>query len=169
MKLITPQQIEAAFVFLESLSDKEQQKFLRKFQKRQEALLVYVAALIAREELNDAEQDLLTSTALILWKLTSDASTDQKTITAQEIDEADNSARETLEKLLDAGEDELWEAGGNEAEDLKSIGQPELVDLLLQTITDAPEDSGVRDEMKGILIQYGLMILRLLVRASSEP
>lgn len=167
MNLITAEQIEAAFIFLETLPDKEQKKFLRKFQKKQEALLVYVAALIAREELNDAEQDLLTSTALILWKLTLDASTNQRTIMTAEIDEADNNARAELEKLLDAGEDELFEAGAREAEDLDVSGQPELIDFLMSTIIEAPEDSGIREDSKGILAMYGLTILRLLVRASS--
>jgi hypothetical protein len=167
MQLITPEQIEAAFVFLESLAGKEQKKFLRKFQKKQEALLVYVAALIAREELDDAERDLLTSSALIMWKLTMDASTNQRMIMTREVDEADNDARAKLEKLLDADEDEMQEAEAREAEALDACGQPALVGFFLQTVTEAPEESGIRDEMKGILIMYGLTILRLLVRASA--
>src|SRR6185369_6491840 len=43
---------------LSGMTEKDTRKLIRSFQKKQEPLLVYIAAVIEREGLNEEEQDL---------------------------------------------------------------------------------------------------------------
>lgn len=164
MNRFSKEQIEHVLHFLRHMTEKETNKFMRRFQKKQEPLLVYVSALMEREELNVNEQDLLVSCVLLLWKLTSDASPGQRMLTMDEIGSVDTAVREELEGLVDS-EEALVDAAMKKLERLDGFDQPELVELVLKEIMEAPEEHGIRDDMKGILFNYVIALMEALLRA----
>lgn len=166
MNVISTHQIDLTLNQFNSASDKDIKKMMRKFQKKQEPLLVYTAAVARREELRDAEYELFMNMVLIFWKLTSDVNPQQRMITLEQLDEADNTLIHELESN-DESEDLLVNKAGEKVTVMEAYHQPALVDFLVEQIIEN-EDEEVREETKGMLFLYLNNILDLLLQASKS-
>lgn len=165
MNVISTHQIDLTLNQFNSASDKDIKKMMRKFQKKQEPLLVYTAAVAQREELKDAEYELFMNMVLIFWKLTSDVNPQQRMITLEQLDEADNTLIHELESNIDEREEFLVNKAGEKVTVMEGYRQPALVDFLVEQIIET-EDAEVREETKGMLFLYLNSILDLLLQAS---
>ena len=66
---IQQHEIDATLQEFRNLTDGGIEKLIKSFQRKQEPLLVYIAAVVEREELNDHEYDLLITNVLLAWEV----------------------------------------------------------------------------------------------------
>ena len=100
MQEITQAEIAETLKMFEKFSESDVQKFIRTFQKKQEPLLVYLAAVVEREELNEHEYDLLLTNVLLAWDVMRKKSSNLKKMSMellQEIDEKPFSVTDNIQ------------------------------------------------------------------------
>ncbi|MCI0415524.1 hypothetical protein L0222_22345 [bacterium] len=138
MKQITQEQIENALESFETFTEADIQKFMRTFQKKQEPLLVYIAAVAEREELNEEEYDLLITMVLLTWQLIRLNFPKMKKLTMKQLERMDDLLYERLandpNSMLQAVHD---------------YPQPFLHEAVLTNVMEAEE--AVREDRKGII------------------
>jgi len=162
MANITREEIAQAQQALAQLTEKETQKIVRAFQKRQVALLVYSAAIVEREGFNDDEQDLFFTMTLLAWQVMKEHYPRMKKVSMDDIEQTDDQLFSSLESFAEMPEEDQFKAGSA----LIEIHlEPELLGYLIEHVNEAPPETGVREEMKGVIMMTLRIILDLLVRA----
>src|SRR5919106_551075 len=96
MTQITQQEIEGTLESFEKFTETDIQKFMRTFQRKQEPLLVYIAAVAEREDLNEEEYDLLITMVLLTWHLMREKFPKMKKLTMKQLERLDDLLYEGL-------------------------------------------------------------------------
>ena len=146
---------------LSGLTEKETRKLIRNFQRKQEPLLVYIAAVIEREGLNEDEQDLLTSSTILSWRIMHDAFPKLKVVSMEEIEDADNKLFSTLEKFDEMSEDQQMHFG---TKVLAEYPERELLGYLSEKVMAAKE---IREDARGLIFLILKNVLDLLIHAKN--
>jgi hypothetical protein len=144
---------------LSGMTEKDTRKLIRSFQKKQEPLLVYIAAVIEREGLNEEEQDLLTTATILSWRIIQDAFPKLKKVTMEEIEAADNKLFSTLEKFDEMNENQQMHFG---TKVLAEYPERELLGYLSEKVV-AAED--IREDARGLIFLVLKNVLDLLIQA----
>ncbi len=162
MKVIPIEEIQEAHELLLNLSEVDSRKLLRKYQKKQEPLLVYTSAVMVREELNDEEQDLFISMTLLMWHILLQHFPKMKRVSMEEIETADDNTYAGLPELetMDPGDQNLFVEII-----LNSSAQKQMLGYMLETVNESPPETGIREEVKGMLFFTLKNILDLLLQA----
>ena len=154
MTQITQQEIEETFESFETFTEADIQKFMRTFQKKQEPLLVYIAAVAEREDLNEEEYDLLITMVLLTWHLMRLKFPKMKRLTMKQL--------ERLDDLLYEG---LASNPGSMLQEVQNYAQPVLHEAVLTNVMEAEE--GVREDRKGIIYFTLKNVMDGMLQASS--
>jgi len=154
MTQITQQEIEETFESFETFTEADIQKFMRTFQKKQEPLLVYIAAVAEREDLNEEEYDLLITMVLLTWHLMRLKFPKMKRLTMKQL--------ERLDDLLYEG---LASNPGSMLQEVQNYAQPVLHEAVLTNVMEAEE--GVREDRKGIIYFTLKNVMDGMIHASS--
>lgn len=158
--MISEKEIEATEAALSGMNDRDTRKLIRNFQKKQEPLLVYIAAVIEREGLNEEEQDLLTSTAILSWHVMRDHFPQLKTVPMEEIEASDNNLFSTLDRFDAMDDQEQLKYG---AKVLEEHPQRELLGYISEKVSGNEE---IREEARGLIFLIAKNILDMLIHAS---
>ena len=156
MTLITQQEIDETLAEFQQFTENDVLKFMRRFQKKQEPLLVYIAAIAEREELNDSEYDVLITMALMTWEVLQKKYGGLKKLSMKQ-----------LSKMDDALYDNLRNDPASMMMEVSDYPQPHLLGTILTHVMDA--DSEVREELKGILYFTLKNVVDGLLRSSGGP
>lgn len=162
MSRITREEIAQAQQALAHLTEKETQNTVRAFQKRQVALLVYSAAVVEREGFNDDEQDLFFTMTLLAWQVMKKHYPRMKKVRMEDIEKTDDQLFSSLQNFVEMSEEDQMKAGSALIENHL---EPELFGYLIEQVNEAPPESGVREEMKGVILSPLRIILDLMVQA----
>jgi hypothetical protein len=138
MTQITKQEIEGTLESFESFTEADIQKFMRAFQRKQEPMLVYIAAVAEREGLNEEEYDLLITMVLLTWHLMRGKFPKMKKLTMKQL--------ERLDDLLYEG---LATDPASMLQEVQNYAQPALHEAVLTNVMEAEEP--VREDRKGII------------------
>jgi hypothetical protein len=153
MKKFIQEEIDEVLSDFNRFSERDIDKLMRKFQRKQKAILVYVAAVAQREELNDEEYDLLITMTLLSWRLFDTKCPKLSKVTVEELDRVDDLLYETVEK---------------QPESLAQIAnhpQAELLSNIHNAILGS--DPQVREENKPIIYFTLRNVLDVLIVACS--
>ena len=153
MTLITQLEIDETLAEFQQFNEADVLKLMRRFQKKQEPLLVYIAAIAEREELNDSEYDVLITMALMCWEVIRKKYPELKKLTMKQ-----------LTKMDDALYDNLRNDPGSMIMEVKDYPQPNLLGTVLTHVMEA--DSEVREELKGIIYFTLKNVMDGLLRSS---
>ncbi len=164
MARITREEIAKAQQALAHLNEKETQSVVRTFQKRQVALLVYSAAVSEREGFNDDEQDIFFTMTLLSWQVLKKHYPRMKKVKMKDIEDTDDQIFKSLQNFVEKSDEDQLKAGSALIENHR---EPELLGYLIEQVNDAPPESGVREEMKGVMLITLRIILDLMVQAIS--
>ena len=146
---------------LSGMTEKDTRKLIRSFQRKQEPLLVYIAAVIEREGLNEGEQDLLTSSAILSWHIMQDAFPKLKKVTMEEIEDADNKLFSTLERFDEMNDDQQMHFG---TKVLAEYPERDLLGYLSEKVMAAEE---IREDARGLIFLILKNVLDLLIQAKN--
>ncbi len=162
MGRITREEIGKAQQALANLNEKETQSIVRVFQKRQVALLVYSAAVSEREGFNDDEQDMFFTMTLLSWQVLKKHYPRMKKIKMKDIEDTDDQIFSSLRNSAEMSDEDQLKAGSALIENYR---EPELLGYLIEHVVEAPPESGVREEMKGVILMTLRIILDLMIQA----
>ena len=154
MKQITKEEINATLESFESFTEADIQKFMRTFQKKQEPLLVYIAAVVEREDLNEEEYDLLITMVLLAWHLMRLKFPKIKRLSMKQ-----------LERLDDLLYDGLANDPAATLQQVQNYAQPFLHEAVLTSVMEAEEP--VREDRKGIIYFTLKNVMDGLIQASN--
>ena len=155
MTPITQEEIDDTLAEFQQFTEKDVLKFMRRFQKKQEPLLVYIAAIAEREELNDSEYDVLITMALMSWEVVRKRYPGLKKLSMKQ-----------LSKMDDALYDNLRNDPASMILEVQDYPQPNLLGTILTHVMEA--DSEVREELKGIIYFTLKNVVDGLLRSSGE-
>jgi hypothetical protein len=159
--MISEDQVRQADEALAGMTERDTRKLIRNFQKKQEPLLVYIAAVIEREGLNEGEQDLLTTATILSWRVMQDAFPKLKKLTMEEIEDADNKLFSTLEHFDGMNQDQQMQFG---TKVLAEYPERELLGYLSEKVMAAEE---IREDAKGLIFLILKNVLDLLIQATN--
>ena len=162
MEIVTLEEINSVRERFSAFTEEEIRRLMKTFEKKQTALLVYIAAVAEREELNEEEYDVLISTSLLIWQTMADKFPDLRKVAVERVEELDNRMFETLESMLKKS-DESHEKSIQRM--IEAHKQPNLLGTISEMSIDT--ETAVRDELKGILFFTAKNVLDALVEASS--
>lgn len=154
MLQITQQEIEGTLESFENFTEVDIQKFMRTFQKKQEPLLVYIAAVAEREDLHEEEYDLLITMVLLTWHLMREKFPKMKKLTMKQ-----------LERLDDFLYEELANNPESMLHQVQNYPQPALHEAILTNVMEAEE--GVREDRKGIIYFTLKNVMDGMIQAST--
>jgi hypothetical protein len=155
MTQITQQEIEGTLESFESFTEADIQKFMRAFQRKQEPLLVYIAAVAEREGLNEEEYDLLITMVLLSWHLMREKFPKMKKLTMKQL--------ERLDDLLYEG---LAKDPASMLQEVQNYAQPALHEAVLMNVMEAEEP--VREDRKGIIYFTLKNVMDGMIQASAS-
>ena len=138
MMQITQQEVEGTLESFENFTEVDIQKFMRTFQRKQEPLLVYIAAVAERENLNEEEYDLLITMVLLIWHLMREKFPRMKKLTMKQLERLDDVLYEGLANNPDLV-----------LQEVQNYAQPALHEAILTNVMEAEEP--VREDRKGII------------------
>jgi hypothetical protein len=147
---------------LRSLEDDEVKKVLRRFERKQTAVFVYLAAVCEREELNEDEQDVLFSIALILWTTLLQNFKSVKKVSMERIEELDNE----IMALLEANVDKNDEALAKDVAELVNQTEPNLFEFILMRSMKPDETAPVREDIKPLMVLFLKAVLEGFLEVS---
>jgi hypothetical protein len=156
MASITQEEIDDTLGRFQQFTEEDVLKFMRTFQRKQEPLLVYIAAIAEREELNDHEYDVMITMALMCWEVVRKKFPRLKKLTMKQLSKMDDTLYDTLRN--DPGAMLL---------EVKDYPEPNLLGTVLTHVMEA--DSEVREEIKGILYFTLKNVLDGLLGATAQP
>ncbi len=154
MMQITQDEINAILESFGTFTEADIQKFMRTFQKKQEPLLVYIAAVAEREELNEEEYDLLITMVLLIWHSMRSKFPKMKRMPMKQ-----------LERLDDLLYDGLANDPGSMLREVQNYAQPFLHEAVLTSVMEAEEP--VREDRKGIIYFTLKNVMDGMIQASS--
>ena len=155
MNQITQAEIDGALQTFGGFTEAEVQKFMRTFQKKQEPLLVYVAAVAEREELNEHEYDVLITMVLMTWEVIRNKFPKLKKLGIKQLEKLDDNLYETL--LNDPASMLM---------SVQDYPQPILLGSILTHVMES--ESEVREEKKGMIYFTLKNVLDGLIQASGD-
>lgn len=155
MDQITQEEINDTLEKFRTFEEADILKLMRTFQKKQEPLLVYVAAVAERQDLNDHEYDVLVTMVLMSWEVMRKKFPKLKKLTMKQLNELDDTLFETLEQkpltmLMD----------------VKDYPQPHLLGTVLEHVMESEDE--VREEQKGMIYFTLKNVVDGLIQASGE-
>jgi hypothetical protein len=156
MEQITQEEIDRTLQNFETFTEKEVQKFVRTFEKKQEPLLVYIAAVAEREEFNEEEYDLFFTMALLSWDVIRSRFPKIKKLQMEQLQQLDEALFDALEKDPVSMLTMVFE----------DHPQPQLLGTILQCVLNAQE--AVREEQRGTIYFASKNILDGLIHASGK-
>jgi hypothetical protein len=157
MILITQEEIDDTLAKFQQFSEEDVLKLMRTFQKKQEPLLVYIAAIAEREEMNDEEYDVFITMTLMCWEVIRKKFPRLKKVTMKQLSKMDDSLYEMLKN-----------DPGAMLMDVKDYPQPHLLGTVLTHVMEA-DSSEVREDLKGIIYFTLKNVLDGLLRSTGEP
>ncbi|MGH9856477.1 MAG: hypothetical protein ACRD4B_01415, partial [Acidobacteriota bacterium] len=119
-------------------------------------LLVYIAAIAEREELNENEYDVMITMALMCWEVVRKKFPRLKKLSMKQLSKMDDTLYDTLRN--------------NPASmlmDVKNYPEPNLLGTVLTRVMEA--DSEVREELKGIIYFTLKNVLDGLLESAGGP
>jgi hypothetical protein len=126
-------------------------KLILKFQRKQPAVFVYLAAVSKREELNDDEEDVFFTTALVLWIV---------------IVENSQAVKKVLPKTLNAMDDQLMSTLENErALTFPSFSEPKVLEYAAMRLTEPQPGFEIREDVKPLLFAFMKVVIDALLEA----
>ncbi len=155
MNQITQAEIDGTLQTFEFFTESEVQKFMRTFQKKQEPLLVYIAAVAEREELNEHEYDVLITMVLMTWQAMRNKFPKLKKLGMKQLEKLDDNLYETL--LNDPASMLM---------SVQDYPQPKLLGTILTHVMESESD--VREDKKGMIYFTLKNVLDGLIQASGE-
>jgi hypothetical protein len=160
MDIITPDEIAATEAELHSFTESEIRKLMKRYQKKQTALLVYTAAVAEREQLNEEEYDILISSTLLAWQSMERKCPSMKKVPIEKMEELDNRLFDDLQSKVDQSDEENEEYI---QEMIFRHAQPNLLGRISELSMESEEP--VREELKGILFFAAKNVLDALIDA----
>ncbi len=152
---------------LRNLEDDEVKRLLRRFERKQTAIFVYLAAISEREELNEDEQDVLFTIALVLWTALLKNSKSVKKVRMDRIEELDNEIMAMLEKNIEGSDVSL----AKEAGQLINQSEPKLFEYILMRCMKSDQTMPIREDTKSLMVFFLKVVLDgfLEVTESTPP
>jgi hypothetical protein len=126
-------------------------KLILKFQRKQPAIFVYLAAVSKREELNDDEEDVFFTTALVLWMALVENSRSVKKVRPKRIDELDDQMMSVLEN--------------DKALTHPELSERRLVEYALMRLTQPQPEFQVREDLKPLMFAFMRVVLDAFLEA----
>jgi len=160
MDVISREEIAAAEDELRSYSESELHKMIKRYQKKQTALLVYTAAVAEREQLNEEEYDILISATLLSWQAILKKCPSLKKVQIEKMEELDNRLFEDLELRIEKSDEENEEFI---QEMIFRHTQPNLLGRISELSMET--EDAVRGELKGIIFFAAKNVLDALIDA----
>ena len=160
MDAITRDEIAAVEQELHSFTESDIRKLMKRYQKKQTALLVYTAAVAEREQLNEEEYDVLISSTLLTWQTFEKKCSALKKVPIERMEELDNRMFEDLQSKTNQTDETIQQFV---QEMVSGHAQPNLMARLLE-LSMRPE-SPIREEMKEIIFLAAKNVLDALVEA----
>ena len=160
MDLITREEISVTEQELRSYTESDIKKLMKRYQKKQTALLVYTAAVAEREELNDEEYDALISSTLLAWQMIEKKCPALKKVRIERMEELDNLLFEDLQSRLNESD----KANEEYMKNMISIhSQRNLLGRISEMVLESEEP--LREDVKGILFFAAKTVLDALIEA----
>lgn len=126
-------------------------KLILKFQRKQPAIFVYLAAVSKREELNDDEEDVFFTTALVLWMV---------------IVENSRSVKKVSPKTLNAMDDHLMSTLENDhVLTFPNFSEPKVLEYAVMRLTEPQPGFEVREDIKPLLFAFMKVVIDALLEA----
>jgi hypothetical protein len=148
--VIALQEIEATLQEFRELNDRGIEELIKMFQRKQEPLLVYIAAIVEREELNDHEYDLLITNVLLTWEVLRKKCRNFRKLKMQQLKHIDDRVFQSLDSSLD----------------LTGHPQPALMEKIEITIKEAEPE--VREDRKPLILHTLAHVVAALNDACPE-
>ncbi|HEY4491438.1 MAG TPA: hypothetical protein VI958_05525 [Acidobacteriota bacterium] len=159
---ISRDEIEKTHQSLALLTEQETRKLVKRFQKKQEPLLVYLAAVSEREAFNEEEQDIFFTMILMIWQALLKHYPGMKRVSMKRLEEADDHAFASLEQLADSSDADLLRHVDVQ---LGSHPEKELLGYVVEMTMESNPDSAVREEMRGMIFLSLSFVLDQLLAA----
>jgi hypothetical protein len=160
MDVITREEISATERELKSLMESGIRKLMKRYQRKQTALLVYTAAVAEREELNEEEYDILISSTLLAWQTIEKKCPTLKKVRIERMEELDNVLLADLQSRMDQPDEENE---GYVQQMIFQHSQPNLLGRISELSMESEGD--VREELKGIIFFAAKTVLDALIEA----
>ncbi len=125
-------------------------KLLRRFVRKHTAVFVYLAALCEREELNEDEQDVLFSIALILWSTLLQNFKSVKKVSMERIEELDNE----IMAMLEANVDQSDAALAKQTAEWVNQKEPNMFQFILMRSMKPDETAPIREDIKPLMVIF---------------
>jgi hypothetical protein len=138
---------------IRNVDEKGLHQLILKFQRKQPSIFVYLAAVSQREELNDDEQDVFFTTALVLWMALVENSKSVKKVSPKKLNEMDD-------QLISISEDEKNPTFLNFAE-------PKLLEYALIRITQPQPEFQIREDLKLLMFAFIKVVLDAMLESRS--
>ncbi len=138
---------------IRNVDEKGLNKLIVKFQQKQPAVFVYLAAISQREELNEDEQDIFFTTALVLWMVLVENSRSVKKVSPKKLNEMDDHLMMTLTD--------------EKVSILPDSREPKLIEYVLMRITQPQPEFQVREDLKPLMFAFMKVVLDSMLDSRS--
>lgn len=129
---------------LHNLNDAETNQLVRRFERKQPGIFVYLAGLSQREELNEEEEDHLFTLAIVSWKVVLGNYPRLRKVRVSKLEEVDEGMIRLFDRFSAAKETPLYDYGKSF---VSAHQEPRLIEFLLNRVLNTE----IRDEMKPIV------------------
>jgi hypothetical protein len=163
MDIITREEIAVTEAELKSYTESDIRKMMKRYQKKQTALLVYAAAVAEREQLNDEEYDVLISASLLAWQTIALKCPSLKKVRIEKMEELDNRLFEDLSSQINQSAEENEEFI---QETIFRHAQPNLLGRISELSMET--EDGVREDLRGVIFFAAKNVLDALIDACEQ-
>jgi hypothetical protein len=162
MKKITAQQVEQSWLAAKEWDDKKMASLMQEMGDEQPLLMAYLVS-VGEDLLNEDEEELLFFFGVLLWQMMEHKDEPIEELTEEALHQAE-SANASLVELFDG---EPTPAQANRlAELLESYPQPELLNFVVEVVSEGVKDGDIRPTSYGPMILYLKVVIDGLNRVN---